>query len=91
MDRIPENAPFHFGIQLQDTIRHKNGELKVCKTIVETSKMVYDLDTTALTYKKAVGSKPPSEKLNELLWQVLDPESKLEARRENLDHDNVTY
>ena len=37
MDRIPDNAPFHFGIQLQDTIRTKEGALKVCKTIVELS------------------------------------------------------
>ena len=78
MDRIPENAPFHMGIHLQDAIRHKDGALKKCKSIVETSKMVYELDTQAIEYRKLVGEKPDGSRLKELLWQVIDPDTKVE-------------
>ena len=91
MDRIPENAQFHMGIQLQDAIRHKDGALKKCKSIVETSKMVYELDTQAIEYRKLVGEKPDGSRLKELLWQVIDPDTKVEAKRKSLDLPGVTY
>ena len=81
MDRTPENAKFHFDIKLGDVIRSKGGALKTCKSIVHTMKMVYDLDAEAISYRKAVGVKFTQERLKELIWQVLDPETKVECKR----------
>ena len=91
MDRIPENATFHFGIVLQDTIRSKDGGLKKCKSIIETSRMFHELETAAIEYKKAVGDRPPPERLKELLWQVIDPDTQVEAKRKGLDNPSANY
>ena len=53
--------------------------------------MVYDLDAAAIAYKKAVVTMPSSERLEELIWQAVDPESKVEAKPKNVDDPRVTY
>ena len=63
----------------------KEGQLKLCKNIVTTSAMVFKLETAAIVYKKAVGFPPERSRLKELLWQVADPDAKLEATRKGLD------
>lgn len=52
MDRIPEKAAFHFGIVLQDTIMSKDGGLQKCKTFVETSRIVHELETAAIDTRR---------------------------------------
>ena len=48
----------------------------MCKTIVDTSMMVYNINTQAIEYRKLVGAKPDSDRLKEYLWQVMDPDTK---------------
>ena len=82
MDRIPDNAQFHSDIKLEDVIGTKDGTHKIAKSMVEASKLVYNPDMEAISYKKkAVGVRPSSTRLKEALWQVLDPETKVEATR----------
>ena len=85
MDKIPENAAFHMNMQLGDVVRNRDGTWKMCKGIVETSATVRRLDSAAQTYKKVVGSPPAGPRLIELLWQVMDPETKVEAKRKGID------
>ena len=53
--------------------------------------MVYDLDSAKIAYKKAVGEDPSQGQLKMLLWQVIDPDSKVEVKRKGLDDPSVTY
>ena len=69
----------------ETTSEKKRGRLKLCKDIVSASAMVFKLDTAAITYKKAVGFRPESARLKELLLQVADTDTKFEAKRKGLD------
>ena len=53
MERIPENATFHFNY-LGDIVREQDGRWTMCRTIQDTSATAFRLDAAATRYEKAL-------------------------------------
>ena len=76
VDEIPGNAKFLMGAEIANLVHKFGDQVKDLKTLYGFRLMVKD---RAAAYKKTIGEDVDPEKLRELIWNAMDPSSKMMA------------
>ena len=74
LDKIPDNAKFQANILLGNVVL-TNGRVERTKDVKATCAMAAKLEGASSTYRRQVGVDPSEDRLKELAWQILDPET----------------
>ena len=81
IDAVPENPKFLMGADLVDMAKKYGDKVRDLKSLYG---FLLLLKKRAALYKKAVGKEVDKEKLKEIIWNVMDADSKLLATRMEL-------
>ena len=81
VDDIPENAKFLMGAELSAMVEKYGAKVKDLKSMYGFRLL---LKKRAAEYKKMIGEEVDSGKLHEILWNVMDPDTKLTASRQGV-------
>ena len=90
VDEIPENAKFLMGAEIANLVHKFGDKVKDLKTLYGFRLMVA---RQAAAYKKTIGEAVDPEKLRELIWNAMDPSSKMTATQMGVhrgDYDAMT-
>ena len=81
IDAVPENQKYLLGAELVDMAKKYGDKVRDLKSLYGFRLL---LKKRAALYKKAVGEEVDKEKLEEIIWNVMDTDSKLLATRMGL-------
>ena len=76
VDEIPENAKFLMGAEISNLVHKFGDKVKDLKTLYGFRLLVKD---RAAAFNKTIGEDVDPEKLRELIWNAMDPGSKMMA------------
>ena len=76
MDELPGNAKFLMGADIWNFVHEYGDKVKDLKTLYGFRLL---LKKRAAEYKKVIGLEVDPEKLKELIWNAMDPNSKMTA------------
>ena len=76
IDEIPENAKFLMGADILNLVHKFGDKVKDLKTLYGFRLLV---KKRAAEYKRTIGQEVDPEKLSELIWNAMDPKSKMTA------------
>ena len=76
VDEIPENAKFLMGAEISNLVHKFGDKVKDLKTLYQFRLLVAN---RAAAFKKTIGEDVDPEKLRELIWNAMDPGSKMMA------------
>ena len=74
LNKIPDNAKSQVNVLLGNAV-WTNGRTQRMKDIKVTCGMAGRLDAVCIGVRRQVGYDPSKERLTELVWQILDPET----------------
>ena len=90
LDKILDNAKFQANILLGNVVL-TNGRAERMKDTKATCAMAAKLVGASTTYRRQVGSDPSEDRLKELVWQILDPETLSRFSERGLDGEMMSY
>ena len=79
VDQIPENAKFLMGADLSGMVQKYGGKIKDLKTLYGVRLL---LKKRSAEFKKVIGEEVDTGRLQEIIWNVMDPVSKMTATQQ---------
>jgi hypothetical protein len=90
-DKPPDNAVFTMNLGMSKLVIDKDGKEVVCKGLKELMAFIKTVDDASTQFQRNAGQKPDPGRLKELLWQVIDPATRIELSRMGYDQVNKSY
>ena len=85
VDQIPDNAKFLMGADIGNLVHKYGDKVKDLKSLYGFRLL---LKKRAAEFKKTIGEEVDPEKLKELIWNAMDPGSKMIATQANIHRGN---